>query len=358
MLYKEKRFGGIKKDLRAVVKRGVALVLAFTLAFSLLVRVVATEGESVSGEESEQDDRDVAIGRMITGFENFEERIDLSDLNILPDRLGELFAAATKNSPYLFYVGNNLSYTNIKGGGVVSVLPKYLYSKDEAIEMVSYCREEIAKLASLAQYGESELERVLILHDLICKKFSYDLSLESNNLYTFLKTGSGTCQGYTWTYMAALREMGIECEYVASDTIVHIWLRVRIDGEWYYSDVTWDDPPQNEGTGKQSRAHFLFSDEKADADGYSDRYSASKNECQSGKYDGDDLSDVISFCLQEGDIDHDGEVGLLDLLRLRMYLEKGERDGYICPICSDLDGNLSLEGDDVEPLRRMMIASP
>lgn len=342
--------------LRDIIKRGVAFILSLTLVFSLLVSVGASV--SVTGEEGGGDHRDVAVGRMIAGFENFEESIDISDLDILPDQLGDLFAAATKNSPYLFYVDNNLSYTYKNGGCVVSVIPKYLYTQREAREMTAYCKGEIKRLASLAQRGESELERVLILHDLICRKFSYDLTLESNNLYTFLKTGRGTCQGYTWTYMAALREMGVECEYVASDTIVHIWLRLKIDGEWYHSDVTWDDPPQTEGTGKQSRSHFLFSDEKADADGYLDRYSASEIKCESEKYDGEDLSPVISLCSSAGDVDHDGEVVLADLLRLRIYLEKGERDRYICPICADVDGDLSLGNNDVELLRRMMIASP
>lgn len=156
--------------------------------------------------------------------------------------------------------------------------------------------------------------------------------------------------------MAALREMEIECEYVASDTIVHIWLKLKIDGEWYHSDVTWDDPPRDEGAGKRNREHFLFSDDKADVDGYADRYSASESNCKSEKYDLFDFSSSIPPCSVAGDVDHNGAVGLADLLRLRIYLEQGKRDSYICLICADCDGDFDLDENDVDIIRKLLIS--
>ena len=271
------------------IKRILALVVALACALVFSVGVSAFEDVSDS-----HDRISIAIDRLTCAFEHFEDNIDLTDLGIAPSELGYIFSAATKNSPYLFYVSNTLSYTYKKGGGVVCVTHKYLYSSDEASEMVSFCKGEVTKIADTVRSGESDLERVLAIHDLICRFYSYDLTLESNNIYYFLKTGRGTCQGYTWTYMALLRELGIECEYVASDTIGHIWVKVKIDGEWYNSDVTWDDPVSSEKDGARSYAHFLFSDEKAEADGYVDRYCASGIICSSTKYDGVDFSGYLS----------------------------------------------------------------
>ena len=327
-----------------------------TIALVMILAIVITSALATSAlMERKAEQRRIAIERMIKGFEDYAESIDLSDLEISPEELGEIFAAATKNSPYLFYVDNNLSYTYRKGGAVVSVLPNYLYPEKEAVEMVTYCKNEISKLSSLAMSGDCELERVIILHDLICKKFSYDLTLQSNNLYSFLATGKGTCQGYTWAYMAALRDMGIECEYVASDTIVHIWLRVKIDGEWYNSDVTWDDPPKNEETGKKSRAHLLFSDAKAEADGYVNRYSSSDVKCSDKKYDGEDFLVEYPFCSLAGDIDHDGYVGVKDVLLLRMHIGKGIEKDSLCLVCADTDGSFEIDEKDLENIRETVL---
>ena len=344
-----------RTELKELAVRVISFMLSLILGFVAVVRVSAANTEEISEEESQR--REKAIERMISGFENMEEKIDISDLGILPEELKGVFSAATKNSPYLFFVGNDLRYTFRKGGCVVSVMPQYLYSEAEVKAMTEFCKTEISKLSSLARHGKSELERVIFLHDLICERFSYDLTLKNNNLCSFLKAGKGTCQGYTWTYMAALRELGIECEYVASDTIVHIWLRLKIDDEWYNSDVTWDDPPQNEGTGKKSRAHFLFSDAEAEIDGYVNRYSSSDVKCLDKKYDGEDFLLEYPFCTTTGDVDHDGKAGLKDLLLLRMYIDKGIENKSLCLACADADRNCVIDERDLNDIRKNILLS-
>ena len=325
------------------IKKIIAALLAIILLSSIFTRISAIHDDTHVGDAEGE-----AIARMTRGFENFEQSIDLSGLNIPISSLTTLFAHATKNLPYLFYVDKTLVYT-YKNDIAIHVRPKYNMTRVEADEAVGFCRGEIAKMADIVRAGECELERVILAHDLICFRYKYDLSLESNNIYTFIKEGKGTCQGYTWTYMALLREIGIECEYVASDSINHIWLRVKIDGEWYNSDPTWDDPVGNEGGNVSiSRRHILFSDIKADADGYVDRYSASQNQCVSKKYDGADLSRVVDPAHEFGDVNHDGEVGLMDLVNVA-------QGRGVCPICFDVDGDLLHTENDIDSLRELIL---
>ncbi len=339
-------------------KRSRMLALMLLFIFSLFFCTATdTRAENISERESTVGaNYTEAIKRMRNGFESFEESIDISDLSILPEELGRLFADATKDTPYLFYVSNNLSYSYRKGGFVVAVKPKYTMERAEAEEALEYCKGEIKKISSLLIEFESDVERVIGAHDLICAHFTYDLTLESDDLYSFLRTGSGTCQSYTWMYMAILRELGIECSYVASDTISHIWLAVRIDGEWYYSDVTWDDPPGAEGSGEISRRHLLFSDKKADTDGYLDRYGALDIKCESKKYDGNDFLSDIHFCSVSGDLDHDKAVTIHDLLLFRLYLEgKSVPNKKTCHVCADANGDYSIDSSDTETIRRLII---
>ena len=336
------------------VRINKAKTVALFLLFALFLSVVA-----VNANETEEDNErryKEAVTRVRCGIEKYEDSIDISDLSISRDELGRIFSDAVKDTPYLFYVSNNLTYTYYTNGSVVAVKPKYTMGKKESEEAVLYCREEIEKMASLASRCESDLEKLVFAHDLICQRFSYDLSLESNNMYSFLKSGKGTCQGYTWTYMALLRELGIECRYVASDTVMHIWLAVMIDGEWYHSDVTWDDPQGNENGGEYKRAHILFSDEKADKDGYIDRYCSDNIKCQNKLYDGENFSSILPFCIQSGDLDHDKKVDLYDLLLIRHYLKCAEKaEQKICCACADTDRDLDIDETDVVYIRRTLL---
>ena len=55
--------------------------------------------------------------------------------------------------------------------------------------------------------------------------------------------GYGVCQGYARALAMFLKSEGILCELVAGGA--HEWLKVKIDGEWYHVDPTWDDTVAN-----------------------------------------------------------------------------------------------------------------
>ena len=82
----------------SVMRQVVAALLAVILIFGAFTKVSALEDGGQENNERR------AIERMTQGFEAFEERIDLSDLNISVSSLSLLFSHATKNTPYLFYV--------------------------------------------------------------------------------------------------------------------------------------------------------------------------------------------------------------------------------------------------------------
>lgn len=64
----------------------------------------------------------------------------------------------------------------------------------------------------------------------------------------FIK-GTAVCEGYARALAYLMQKCGIECAEVAGNTIredgsndtPHAWNIIKIDGEYYYMDVTWDD---------------------------------------------------------------------------------------------------------------------
>ena len=294
--------------------------------------------------EVDSKDYSSAAKKMLEGFFSMEESIDISEFGIMPEELGGLFSSVIKNEPYLFFVDRNMSYSYERRGAVISVRPRYKMSRAEMEKAVDFCRQRITEMAKKACGGEGE--KAIFLHDLICENFEYDEELKNDNIYDFFLTGKGTCQAYTLAYMAVLRNSGIDSVFVASDTIGHIWNLVKIDGEWYHADLTWDDGEQI------SRRHFLLSDKIARERGHKDWYSTENITCVSDTYANVDFDLLLYFSSGSGDADHNGQVEILDLMLLRGVGAKGVQ---ICKKCADLDLDGNVEDSDTPLLRKRIL---
>lgn len=103
----------------------------------------------------------------------------------------------------------------------------------------------------------SDYEKELAIHDWIIEWTQYDPDALSqspsarpnsnnDNPYGLLIDGVAICSGYTSTFQLFMDMLGIECITVNGtaydDVTQHAWNMVRLDGEWYCVDITWDDP--------------------------------------------------------------------------------------------------------------------
>lgn len=300
---------------------------------------------------SAKDDR-VVQEKISLGFYGFEQSIDVSEFALAPTELLHIFSCAIKDDPYLFFVSRNLRYSYKTNGCVLSLTPQYTMTREEYESAVTYCTERVGAIAALSEHFESEIEKVLFLHDFICENFEYDDELKNDDIYDFLLTGKGTCEAYMLLYTAVLRECGIESHFAASDSLTHIWNIVRLDGEWYHVDLTWDDSASEESV---SRRHFLLSDKAALGKGHRDWYLPIDAECISEKYDNFEFDGLLGDRVISGDINHDGEISLLDLLILRGWLAQNHPTDF-CDSCADIDLDGTVNECDVELLRRKLLA--
>jgi len=108
---------------------------------------------------------------------------------------------------------------------------------------------------------KSELETALNLHDEIATRVEYSKPITNDSYYTYSMyiNKKGVCQAYAYMYMYLLSKMGMESGYISSDTINHGWNAVRIDGNFYQVDITWDDPLYDK-FGMAKHTFFLVSD--------------------------------------------------------------------------------------------------
>ena len=117
------------------------------------------------------------------------------------------------------------------------------------------CSDVIAKVI---RDGMTDFEKELAIHDWIINWAYYDEEVNSNspyakpdpdndNPYGLLLNQKAVCMGYSATFKLFMDLLDIECIIVKGKSGVseledHAWNMVRIDGEWYCVDVTWDDP--------------------------------------------------------------------------------------------------------------------
>lgn len=128
-------------------------------------------------------------------------------------------------------------------------------------------------LTEVAPDSMSQVERELAIHDYMVENIRYDsdsLSLlpvysqdpDNDNPYGALVNGRAICRGYATSFQLFMDLAGIECITVEGeanyDREEHAWNMVRLDGDWYCVDVTWDDPTGSGLMLSDSVAHRYF----------------------------------------------------------------------------------------------------
>ena len=135
------------------------------------------------------------------------------------------------------------------------------YRSGDATKLTSVERDALAEtrrvVASVIQPEMSEYEKEKAIHDYIvttCEYDSGDLTggTVPENAYTpygVLIDKKAVCDGYSSTFKLFMDMLGIECVTVRGSAggEGHSWNLVKIAGEWYWIDVTWDDPVYLDG---------------------------------------------------------------------------------------------------------------
>ncbi len=127
----------------------------------------------------------------------------------------------------------------------------YTCDKATAAEMQKKIDAKAAEIVASFPSGASAVDKLLAIHDYIGKNCSFtDVkdSGSSQTIYGGLIEGKVQCEGYAKTMGFLCDKAGIENLLIVGENnkqLSHAWNMVKIDGEWYNIDITWDDPTGN-----------------------------------------------------------------------------------------------------------------
>lgn len=231
------------------------LVLLFTLLFFMLSLPL-----SASGEEENRFGREILGGmpsaavllttydELKSGCENLDGEIPLTQ-KITKISLHTVFSALISDYPEYFWLTGGYTYSQENGSDYVdSVSPEYLFARSK-IAAAKSSLETMADKMLEGLNGKSDYDKALILHDRLAERVVYRSTSNDQTAYGAIVEGEAVCAGYARAYHYLLAKAGIYAWSIQGKSINpttnqsegHRWNMVKLDGKWYYSDVTWDD---------------------------------------------------------------------------------------------------------------------
>ncbi|MBD7910189.1 dockerin type I domain-containing protein [Clostridium cibarium] len=205
------------------------------------------------------------IAAIKTGLENLQTRINLDNYiqyfsyksqYKLPM---EYYFDTLYEYPEIFYPNLSVdceAYVN-SSDQITSYTLKVTYSNDNATisTMKTAFNNKVQEVKNnYLSTATTALEKEYAIHDYIIKNTTYDMENYKNNTipnishtaYGSLVNGVAVCDGYSKAAQLFLRDSGIESGIVVSEAINHAWNFIKLDGYYYFLDLTWDDPDRGD----------------------------------------------------------------------------------------------------------------
>ena len=233
--------------------------------------------------------------------------------NIDSGELDTAYNALLKDNPDVFFTGRQVHHREFALGLLCRF--EYIFSAEEyetcKAELDAVCDEVIASLSDPDDEWQTELE----IHDYIIENCRYKI-VENEHIYSSaygaLVNGEAACEGYSKAIQLLLDRAGIENYVICGQATnnngsgSHMWNIVKINGDFYHLDATWNDPTDNESENHRyfnvtdemiSQTHSDFSEDfecTATAENYYVRMGTSF-----GKYNSTHKKEMISVVARE-----------------------------------------------------------
>jgi hypothetical protein len=148
---------------------------------------------------------------------------------------------------------------------------KYRKDKATCLSHLEQLNKRVDKIIKeIIKPGMTDYEKEQAVHDYIITHARYDIENykkgtippESYSAYGTLVLGTGVCEGYAKSMKLILDRLGVECLLVPGNSKGqnHVWNMVRIDGDYYHVDITWNDPVFSDGTDLLIYDYFNLTD--------------------------------------------------------------------------------------------------
>lgn len=203
------------------------------------------------------DEEKALYNAIVEGARNFRYKICPEDAFTL-EEWAKIYGMVYNQEPQLFYLS-----PKIKVGTI------FYITKDvnEINTMQKSIDKTVNALLEEANAKSTTFDKLKVFHDYLVLNSTFLLEGEGYNTTIYNAFGSDAeqgelqCSGYARSMQYLCDKAGITSMVVSGTTNEnrsHAWNIVKVDGEWYNLDVTWDDPQLTETTNYKNIRYSYF----------------------------------------------------------------------------------------------------
>lgn len=281
------------------------LILEYSLTYKN-----STDGEAASVKVDLVKNRELYQG-IKKAIENYQTdfiikqntNYALAEFNELTEAVEGIIKKVLEDDYDLYYYFNSYQISYIKEENSVkevSILFQYSSDRESVLKRNMEVQNKIDEIIrSVIKPGMTDFQKEIAIHDYIAGNSRYDarnyekgtVPKEANTSYGVLINGTGVCGGYASAMDKLLRAAGIESIIISGEAgekgkyEPHAWNLVKLDGEYYHIDATWNDPIYTFNGVRKDVIHYTYfnlTDEEMSKDHKWDRDKYPK--CTATKY--------------------------------------------------------------------------
>lgn len=187
------------------------------------------------------------ISGTVQGY-NCLDKVTCDDLNLTTDNAKKVAWLFYQSESQYYYLRNVISVgsksLSVKAYNVtLTVYPEFIDGAKRQNYTTQFMNQVNTWVNQYKNYT-SDYKKQKAVHDLICENVrysygTYDQSAISAVLNSGLFSRKTVCAGYAKTFQILCNAMGVSANIVISNS--HAWNVVKIAGQWYYVDCTFDD---------------------------------------------------------------------------------------------------------------------
>ena len=204
------------------------------------------EAEAVStgryGYQCLDEEGRTVYDQLVAAISNLEEKVVISTKE--KSVLEQAFAAVLADYGEFFWI-NGYRYNAYTSGERIiglEVMPTYTMGKEEVEEAKRQVEETAAGWLAELPESAGDYEKSKYVYELLIRQVDYVEGVENNqNILSVFLDRQTVCQGYAEAAAYLLQKLGVQAAVIhgTAREEPHAWNLVRLDGEYYYMDVTW-----------------------------------------------------------------------------------------------------------------------
>ena len=169
----------------------------------------------------------------------------------------EALEAYLNDHPGIFWINETSRYSYYEDGDDLMLEMSFTLKNDELAQAKKKLDKAVEQIKEKAPENADDFEMELFINDYIVDNCDYDQSSTMrHNAYGALVDGNAVCDGYSRAFQLLCGELGIDSVVIEGDSdefdsqtetdsdsndVGHMWNCVKLDGDWYHVDVTWND---------------------------------------------------------------------------------------------------------------------